>query len=221
MLDTLALRVLTERGMNELTGVKVASSYSISVNARLTNDPLNGPYAGAVHDAHQLLPETFRSADTLEPLDPKVRVLAELQDFRSDVKGPCMTAYENKLGGRVVVVGYAPWWYLQSAFKRFQTINTADWIAKGQLPLRIEETCAIAPFVRINKDQTRGVIVLLNTALGPVETATVHLRIPEKTGVRLASTNKESQMERFRLPDGWGVRIKNIQAWSAVSLLLG
>lgn len=220
MLDTLALRVLTERGMGELTGVKIASSYSISVNARLTNDPLNGPYAGSVHDAHQLLPETFRFADTLEPLDPKVRVLAELQDFGSDVKGPCMTAYENKLGGRVIVVGYSPWWYLHSAFKRFQTVNAADWISKDRLPLRIEETCAIAPFVRMNHEQTRGVMVLLNTALGPVETATVHLRIPEKTGVRLASTNKESQMEKFRSPDGWGVRIKNIPAWSTVSLLL-
>ena len=132
-----------------------------------------------------------------------------------------MTAYENKLGGRVVVVGYAPWWYLQSAFKRFQTINAADWIAKGQLLLRIEETCAVAPFVRIDSERTRGVIVLLNTALGPVETATVHLRIPDKTSVRLASTNKESQMEAFRSPDGWGVRIKNIPAWSTVSLLVG
>ncbi len=221
MLDTLALRVLTERGMNALAGVRVASSYSISVNARLTGDPLNGPYAGTVHDAHQLLPEAFRSADTLEALDPKVRVLAELQDFRSDRKGPCMTAYENELGGRVIVAGYSPWWYLQSAFKRFQTINAADWIAKGQLPLHIEETCAVAPLVRMNKERTRGVIVLLNTALGPVETATVHLRIPAKTGVRLASTNKESQMEVFRSPDGHGVRIRNIPAWSTVSLLLG
>jgi len=221
MLDTLALRVLRERGMNELTGVTLASSYSTSVNARLTSDPLNGPYAGTVHDAHQLLPQAFRSADTLEPLDPKVRVLAELQDFRFDRKGPCMTAYENKLGGRVVVIGYAAWWYLQSAFKRFQTINAADWIAKGQLPLRIEETCAVAPFVRINAERTRGVIVLLNTALGPVETATVRLRIPEKTPVRLASMNKESRMEAFRSSDGWGVRIKNIHAWSTVSLLLG
>jgi hypothetical protein len=131
-----------------------------------------------------------------------------------------MTAYENRLGGRVIVVGYSPWWYLHSAFKRFQTINAADWISKGRLPLRIEETCAIAPFVRMNHEQTRGVMVLLNTALGPVETVTVHLRIPEKTGVRLASTNKESQMEKFRSSDGWGVRIKNIPAWSTISLLL-
>ena len=221
MLDTLALRVLTERGMHELTGVRVASTYDTSVNARLTSDPLNGPYPGTVHDAHQLLPEPFRSADTLEVLDPKVRILAELQDFRSDGKGPCMTAHENKLGGRVVVVGYAPWWYLQSGFKRFQTINAADWIAKGQLPVRIEETCAVAPFVRINSDGTRGAIVLLNTALGALETATVRLRIPEKTRVRLASLDKDCQMELFRSPEGWGVKIKNIPAWSTVSLLLG
>jgi len=221
MLDTLALRVLTERGMNELTGVKVASNFSTSVNARLTGDPLNGANAGAIHDAHQLLPEAFRSADTLELLDPNVRVLAELQDFFSNRKGPCMTAYENRLGGRVVVIGYSPWWYLQSAFKRFQTVNVADWIARGWLPVRIDETCALAPLIRMNNERTRGVIVLLNTALGPVETATVRLRIPEKTRVRLASTSKDCRMEVFHSPDGWGAKVRNIDAWSTASLLLG
>jgi hypothetical protein len=221
MLDSIALRVLSERGLGELTGVRIKSSYDNGVIARLTDDPLNGRYAGAVDDVRDMVPEEFKQADVLEPLKPTVRVLAQLQDFLLRDKGPCMTAYENALGGRVVVVGHAPWWFLHSAHRRFQTLEAADWIAKRRLPLRIEETVAIAPMVRADTGGTRGLIMLLNTGLGPVDSATLHLRMPESTPVRLASTVKGPHMSRFNAPRGWGVRIENMPAWSTLALLFG
>jgi len=221
LMDTLALRIIAERGFGEMTGIRLAASYNTTTYARLTNDPLNGVHAGTAHDVHQLIPEAFRTPDVLEPLSTEVRVLAQLVDYRQNLKGTCMTAYENKLGGRVVVVGYAPWWFIQSSNKRFQTIQAMDWIAKDQLPVRIEETCALAPFARINQEGTRGVVVLLNTELGSIETATVHLRLPGKTPVRLISTQKESHMDQFRVGNGVGVTVRNIPAWSTVSLTPG
>ena len=100
-------------------------------------------------------------------------------------------------------------------------LEIADWISRGTAPVRIEEPLPLIPYVRLNAEGTKGVIVLLNTGLSRIDTATVSIRAPRGTAVRLISIDETPQMELFDAGSGWGVRIHRIPAWFTVSLLLG
>lgn len=233
LMDTLALRVLEERGLGEFTGVRIAASYPIKTvvgmtMARMTTDPLNGAFAGSLHNTSAMTPAAFAAADVLAPLAGGVRILEQLEDpvgnFEDGVgqqRGPCVTAFENTLGGRVVVAGHAPWWLIHSNAKRHQMLEIADWLSHGKIPVRIVEPLPITPYVRTNAAAAKGIVLLFNTGLESIDTATVQIRLPQDTTVRLVSVDKGPALKRFSGASGWGVRVHNLPAWSTVSLLLG
>ena len=134
-------------------------------------------------------------ADVLEPLDPNVRVLATLETYTGQGLGPCMTAFENPLGGRVVVMGYSPWQFIHSLAKRNQLVNVADWLSRGELPVRIKDPVPLTPFVRMARSRRRGLVVLLNHGLETIPQVRIEVRSPMP--VRLA-------LEGDPLPSGAG-----------------
>jgi hypothetical protein len=219
LMDTVALRVIIERALGDLTGVRIEASDPELTTARMTMDSFNGPYGGALHWA--VSPAGFNSNDVLTSVAPGVRGLVELEDELGRKRGLCMTAFENSEGGRVVVSGFAAWWFLQSAGRRFQMLEIADWISRHKVPVRIKEVLPLTPFVRMNAEGTKGLVVLLNTGLSPIELATVLIRAPRDTQVRLASVGKDSALQRFDNGADWGVRVTNVPPWSTVSLLIG
>ncbi|HEY3342448.1 MAG TPA: hypothetical protein VGK81_10535, partial [Anaerolineae bacterium] len=116
MMDSSALDVLTARGLGALAGVRIARRIDNGAMERLSDDALNGPFEAEVRDARiEFWGDARGMADVLEPAMPGVRVLATMEDYFRRPIGPCMTAYENELGGRVVVSGYAPWIFVHSS----------------------------------------------------------------------------------------------------------
>jgi hypothetical protein len=88
-----------------------------------------------------------------------------------------MTAFQNNLGGRVVVTGYAPWLFIHSVAKRAQLQNVTDWISRGRMPVRIEETVPLFPVVRLSPNRRKGAVVLINTGLDDIPAVTLRLRV--------------------------------------------
>jgi hypothetical protein len=222
LIDTVALSILTERGFGDLVGVRVGEPYPDYPLARLSEDSLNGTYKDAVVAALTGTPAEGFPHSTLIPIAQDVRWLAHLEDKEGRTKkGPCMSAFENSTGGRVVVSAFSPWWYLNQGSRRYQMLEIADWISQGKIPVRIQEPVPLTPYVRMDAMSTQGVILLFNTGLGVIETATLSIRAPRNTAVRLVSVNKDPVMSTIRDSAGWGVRVSNIPAWSTVALLLG
>jgi hypothetical protein len=121
LMDSTALEVLTERGLDHYTGVQLARQLDNGVRERFSNDPLNGRHAGEIRDARiEFWGNARGMGDELKAQAKGVRVLATMETYDSRPQGACMTAFENTLGGRVVVMGYAQWIYLHSVAKRAQ-----------------------------------------------------------------------------------------------------
>ncbi|MCD6520005.1 MAG: hypothetical protein J7M05_08800 [Anaerolineae bacterium] len=219
LLDSVALEVLEKLGLGELAGVRLARRYDNGVLERFTQDPLNGEYAHQVRDAR--IDFFWRQdrrgmADVLEPLDPNVRVLATLETYTGQGLGPCMTAFENPLGGRVVVMGYSPWQFIHSLAKRNQLVNVADWLSRGELPVRIKDPVPLTPFVRMARSRRRGLIVLLNHGLETIPQVRIEVRSPMP--VRLAEPWREIL---FPQEQGGELILHNIPPWSTVCLFVG
>jgi hypothetical protein len=221
LMDTAALDVLADRGLGELAGVRIVRQVSNGVAERFTDDPLNGPYAGEIRDCRiEFWGDATGLADVLEPVAPEVHILAAMENYHHQLYGPCLTAFENELGGRVAVMGYAPWMFVHSSAKRAQLLNLADWVTWDTVPVRVEEPVPLIPFVRMGADSGRAGVVLLNAGLDPVPEATVQLRTIAGP-VRLVTEQGEAPAEAQAVPDGWRLTLRGLGPWTTVCVLVG
>ena len=222
LMDSTALQVLAERGLDQLTGVRLARRLDNGLIERFTDDELNGRAAGQIRDARiEFWGDARGMGDVLEPVASGVRVLTNMEDYFHRPQGPGMTAFENALGGRVVVMGYAPWIFLHSVGKRRQLQNLADWISRGAMPLRVDETVPLVSVVRMSADRTRGAAVLLNAGMDEIPEATVHIRLPVRHACLLAIGQEGHVLEVQRGGTGGCVTLRSIPPWSVRVILLG
>lgn len=184
-----ALQVLWERGLGDLTGVRHGRSWDNGLRERLTDHPFNGSYAGDERDSRVSL--TPSTGWELEALDESVGVLSRLVGYDDIERGPAVTCYQNALGGRVVVLGYAPWLRLGTSAKRTQMLSAADWISGGKLPVIIAQTVRVSPWVRLSTDRRRVTVVLLNTSFDP--TGPLDLRLRAQAAVLYVLTSEGRQ----------------------------
>ena len=222
IMDTRALEVLAERGLADLAGVRMAHAYDNGVKETLTDDPLNGVYAG--QDRYAMIEfwgDGKGLGDVLEATAQGVRVLADMRTYLGKTYGPCMTAFENRLGGRVVVAGYGPWMYLGSAAKREQLLNVADWVTKGQLPVRIRDIVKLVPLVRLSADRQHGAAVLLNASTDTIAEATVDLRINTDAVALLSPDGRRRKLGTRRFDGSCRLALNHIAPWSTTILLIG
>ena len=132
LMDSTALEVLTGRGLGHLAGARIARRLDNGAMERFTGDPLNVRLCRRVaRRAHRILGRRTGHGGRARTDRAETRTLAQMEDYFRRSLGACMTAYENELGGRVVVLGYAPWMFVHSVAKRAQLQNAADWITQG------------------------------------------------------------------------------------------
>ena len=222
LMDSITLDVLLERGLDRLAGVRVAKRLDNGMMERFTGDELNGSASGQLRDARiEFWGDARGMADVLEPVADGVRILATLEDYFNRGQGSCMSAFENSLGGRVVVMGYAPWIFLHSVAKRAQLLNAADWISRGKIPVRIDQPVPLIPIVRMSADRRTGAIVLLNSGFDEIREATLHVRSSARHARLLTADQKERLLRIHPEKSGWRVTLRDIAPWSILVILFG
>ena len=222
LMDSTALELLTERGLGHLTGVRLAKRLDNGMWERFTNDSMNGRAAGEIRDARiEFWGDAKGMGDVLEPIAQGVRVLTNIEDYFARPQGPGMTAFENELGGRVVVMGYAPWIFLHSVGKRLQLQNASDWLSRDTMPVRVDETVPLVSVARVAADRQRGAVMLLNAGFDPIPEATVHLRVAALRGRLLTIGQPEREVELQPESSGVCLTVRDIPAWGFRMLLLG
>ena len=221
LMDSTALEVLTERGLAHLTGVRLATRLDNGMMERFTDDALNGGSAGQLRDARiEFWGNARGMADILEPVAAGVRILTTLEDYFYRPQGPSMTAFDNELGGRVVVMGYAPWIFLHSVGKRLQLQNVADWISRGSMPVRVDQAVPLVSVVRMSADRQRGAVVLLNAGMDAIREATVHVRLAARHA-RLLTIGQDDRTLRMEPEElGGYITLRSIPPWSLRVILL-
>jgi hypothetical protein len=222
LMDSTALELLTARGLGHLTGVRIATRLDNGLMERFTQDELNGRAAGELRDARiEFWGNARGMGDVLEPLTDGVRILTTIEDYFYRVQGPGMTAFENELGGRVVVMGYAPWIFIQSVGKRLQLQNAADWISRNNMPVRIDETVPLVSAARISADRRRGAVMLINAGMDAIPEATVHIRLPLPQARLLAVGQVERPLDIQPEATGGCTTLRDLPPWSLRVILLG
>ena len=173
LLDGPALARLSELGLSEHTGFAVRGTKEADTIEQLTDDPLNGQFAGWHRDCRP----SFWPGTTfiLEPQGTECRVLSEVIDFTSRSLGPCSGVFENPLGGRVAVLGYYPTRSIQSLAKSSQLKSLCRWLSKDGLPAYVSSYHKVALWCRRDQNGRRA-LLLLNASLDTAENLKLSVR---------------------------------------------
>jgi hypothetical protein len=226
-LDGKALIRLNDMGFSALTGFCVDSWAEVNCVELLTDDPLNGaldgvaggPFGGRRRDIVQ----SFwpNPCAVLSPLDPAARVLARKVERITDVPSfTCMGAFENRLGGRVVVAGYAPWDNLFNLSKSTQMKSLFRWLSKDTLPGYVASFHKMGLWIR-ETDNGGLAVVVLNSSEDVAEDAVLALRTAASTATftdmrchetPLVAAGQDGPYTRFKLPRmaAWDFALLNI-----------
>jgi hypothetical protein len=214
-LDGFALGVLWERGLGELTGVKLGQRFPGGITERLTHHALNGRYAG---DRRDVLAGPPDGVSSLVPIADGVGDLARLVHYDGSDAGCCFSVYENGLGGRVAVSSFGPWHRLGASATRHRLLAVADWLAFARLPVRIEETVRAAPLIRVSPDGQRFALVVFNSALDPTGPLTLRVRVQARQAA-LLSGGKPSPLPCERDGNDLVIRLPSLPAWQTATIL--
>jgi hypothetical protein len=103
--------------------------------------------------------------------------------------------------------------------KRLQLQNVADWLSRGAMPVRVDETVPLLSVVRLSADRQRGAVLLLNAGMDEIREATVHLRVAARRGRLLTIGQPEREVELQ--PEGTGgcLTLRDIPPWGFRMLL--
>jgi len=173
IVDGSALQILQDLGLADMVGFEVTGTRDYDTIERFTDDSLNTPHSGWWRDCR---PAFWRvDAFMLRPLSDQARTLAELIDFNRTVLGPTMGVFENRLGGRVAILGYYPWTSLQNLAKSTQMKNLCRWLSRDSLPAYISSFHKVALWCR-RDPQGKLVIPLINASLDAVTGLRLHVR---------------------------------------------
>ncbi|MCE5309200.1 MAG: hypothetical protein LLG20_16285 [Acidobacteriales bacterium] len=175
LMDVDAWQTMERLGLAGWTGVRAVKGYDVDVHEELSKHPLNGRFAGWSRDCRQSFWK--ERAWALEPASEKTAALALLRDYGEKELGTGMTAFENELGGRVVVMGYYPWTQVHSLAKSSQMKAIVEWASNGRVPAMVESYSRISMWCRSTPNGKRA-IVLLNTSLDPAEPVELRVKAP-------------------------------------------
>lgn len=134
---------------------------------------VNGRFAGWSRDCRQSF--WHEAAVALEPSSEGVEVLAKIIDYQDRELGNSLTVFENKLGGRVAVMGYFPWTQIHNLPKSSQMKALCNWLSRGRLPAFVESFVRVHVWVRRISPE-RSACYVLNGSLEPL--AAVSVRLP-------------------------------------------
>ena len=214
-MDVAALQVVHKRGFGSLTGVEPAEQIG-GVLERLAGHPLNGKYAGE---------ELYTSLDAgwkLRVTASQVEVLSVLVDLlgaEGNEWGPCLTAYRNERGGRVVVMGYTPWVRLGRECKLHQLRGLVDWATEGKMPLMFDRPVRVTPLMRMNAERNRFAAVLLNNGLDDTGVLNVEFRANVQAIRLLKSSGQQVALPLQRTSTAVVTKLQSLPAWRTAILL--
>ncbi|HZT32916.1 MAG TPA: hypothetical protein VFA33_23720 [Bryobacteraceae bacterium] len=196
LMDAEAWQALERLGLARWTGVRALENVDHDATEVLAPSPINGRFAGWSRDCRQSF--WWERAYRLVPHDNSTEILARMADYGNRDLGPCMTAFTNELGGRVVLAGYYPWSQIHSLPKSSQLKAICEWLSRGRLPAVVE---SFAKVVIWSREETGGrqSLVLLNASLDPLESLSLRVRSGAQRFLHIPADGSRRELASERL----------------------
>lgn len=159
ILDADAAAAFARRGLEQYIGVRAGAEYVDGVEECFTDHPVN---AGVVGYRRDVRPAFYgKGGRALEVINGAVEIISHLRSLKDEILGVGACLFENELGGRVCVLGYAAFHKIDSYARLHQMRRVAAWLARKEQTVMHAPNLA-AQFVRTNGRQTMATVLNLS-----------------------------------------------------------
>ena len=212
ILDADAAVAFERRGLSRYVGVRVGAEHVDGVEECFTDHPVNEGVVGYRRDVR---PAFYgKGGRALEAIDDAVQPISYLRSLKGEVLGVGACLFENELGGRVCVLGYAAFHKIDSYARLRQMRKVASWLAREEQTI-MHATNLASQFIRTNGKQTMATV--LNMSLD-VSKPSEYAILGAKTARCLH--NGQETLLTAREEGGYGVfRLPELLPFETVTLL--
>ena len=216
IMDALAAHRIAARGFGALCGYKSAKVYTNGLKTVYTEHSFNTAPSDMRRGGLQA---DFRSGKGIYVIetDENARVLTECKSINEIYLGASDYIYENSLGGRIAVLGYAPW----TNFEQYERVdmlkNIVSWVSFGAPSLSIDGAYNILPIFRKGEDES-FCVMLTNASLDPSGDFVLRVRCERDFALEIYSSksNAVSEIRAKRSGDVCIMDVPSIDAWDYV-----
>ena len=154
----------------------------------------------------------------LEIINDDVEVINNLHVMTTqELKGPCLTVFENKLGGRIAVSGYHPWRNVGMLKKVTQLTRLMNYLSAGEMPVIIEKPYRILPLMRTSRDGNRFVLSLFNNSFDEITNLPVQVKSGASEVVWL-NPDSDAKLPVQKVNGKMNFTVRKIEPWSTIVL---
>lgn len=215
LFDTAAFEEIQKRGFAEYCGCHTGKYFDNGMTERISDCEINGNSVGFNVNAFM----NFWSAvpKICELIQSEgAHVLSNLETITGITGKPCMIAYENKLGGRVVVSSYFFITYSRFIKKREQLLNVFQWLSKNSIPIKINTPSRVVPILL--RDDNEMLIVLTNLYFDIVKT--LNLTVPNMAGKNIFVIEGDKEIHIGNVNCDNTIILNNLIPWHEVVLII-
>ncbi len=213
LMDLAAWEALDRLGLADSTGVKPGKVRSRDAIEVLSDHPLNGRFAGWSRDCRQSF--WHEPAQSLVLAGTGAVPLARMIDYQGRDLGVAMSAFENVLGGRVVVMGYFPWSQMHHLAKSSQMKAICAWLSRDRLPLVVDTFARVHLWIRERGPGDMACLVL-NASLDPVKNLRLRVAGTARAAHWSDMEGRRRSVRPARGPDGTDhriLRVPEVKPW--------
>lgn len=215
MADGVAALRLQERGFASVMGLKVEPRKH-DVYEYLTDDPLNGEYAGHVW---KIIFKPQAHVFNVQPLSCNARILGEYRTVKGIKSGLATVITETRIGGYIAVFGYEGYESVVSSGRRHQLLSAVDWLSKGKLPVFLHTPSQVVVVPRVTRKGQTSSVMLLNASIDTTQPLSMEIRQPIGTDVELITPKRKVKLVvKKKETSKIYLRIPSLQPWSVVWL---
>lgn len=175
IMDGAAARRIAERGFAELCGYSSAGIYNNGLKTVYTSHPFNTAPLGMRRGGLQA---EFRGGKSIFVITPvaSAQILTECKSITEIPLGASDYIYENSLGGRVAVLGYAPWTNFEQRERVDMLRNIVKWVSGGVPSVAVSGAYRVLPILRTNENNSSFCLMITNAHLDTTGEITVDIR---------------------------------------------
>jgi len=147
LMDCEALTDCNKRGFSELTGFSVTGEYQEDTMERHIAHPFTYP-GGYLRNMRQAFGWNHVPSYTIEKQEDTAEYLMENLDLSGKVRGFAGGIFQNRLGGRICVMGMNPFSWYESLARNTMLKNVCRWLSKDELPAYLNSFHRMALWAR-------------------------------------------------------------------------
>ena len=218
IIDSAAAYRLAERGFGALCGYKSSKVYTNGLKTVYTAHEFNTAPTDMRRGGLQA---DFRSGKGIYVIDTdeRAQILTVCKSINDKYLGASDYIFENSLGGRVAVLGYAPWSNSEQYERVDMLRNIVNWVSFGSPSLSIDGAYHILPILR-KSDDGGFCVMLTNACLDPSGSFTLRVN-GTASSAEIYDSKTNTVRECPIVKDGGSciIELTSIDAWDYVVIM--